>query len=310
MSFLDKVAAIRSELGLEPKEELATPAAMMAAMTLMGIVPEPSWALPQKVEALVDALGLTFGETSAAAALGVAAATTSPPSRSWRKASKKPPEASSSSFSTPGNISGKRSASVLFVEAPSASKQPKLTKMEGITRLFMTKEQRGRFSARQDVGEAVSVEEMQQSVALEVKELPSEKAPPPLQPKAVYNCSHCYKAFGRPCELAGHMLWRHPSQPRSVTMPARRFHGSLSASLVAADGDGVRLTLCINGKDREQIRREAEVMERAVEAAIAERETESTRRRHRALRLREAEGALGEQRRGSAHRHQYIPFSR
>ena len=85
MSFLDKVAAIRSELGLEPKEELATPAAMMAAMTFMGIVPEPSWALPQKVEALVDALGLTFGENSAAAAQGVAAATTSPPSRSWRK---------------------------------------------------------------------------------------------------------------------------------------------------------------------------------------------------------------------------------
>ena len=44
MSFVEKLAAVRSELVLPPKEEMAAPVAMDAAMTLMGIVAEETWA--------------------------------------------------------------------------------------------------------------------------------------------------------------------------------------------------------------------------------------------------------------------------
>ena len=40
ISFVEKLAAVRSELVLPPKEEMAAPVAMDAAMTLMGIVAE------------------------------------------------------------------------------------------------------------------------------------------------------------------------------------------------------------------------------------------------------------------------------
>ena len=64
MSFLDKVEAIRSELGLPAKNEMSVPDLVKAAMQFMGIVPEASWAAPQQVDAVVKALGMTFGESS------------------------------------------------------------------------------------------------------------------------------------------------------------------------------------------------------------------------------------------------------
>jgi hypothetical protein len=147
---------------------------------------------------------------------------------------------------------------------------------------------------------------MQEQIALEVVTLPCEKNQKPLPPKPVYNCLACAKIFHRPCELAGHVLWKHPSHPRStVCVPARQFRGKLSASLAYDQDGGVRLTICINGKDRAQVLREAEENERANEAAKAERERESTARRIRLQRERDAEAAPPEQRRGSAHRHQY-----
>ena len=58
VSFLDEVAAIRRELGLPPKEEMAAPATIAAAMQLMGVVADESWRLPQMLDAVLHALGL------------------------------------------------------------------------------------------------------------------------------------------------------------------------------------------------------------------------------------------------------------
>lgn len=72
----------------------------------------------------------------------------------------------------------------------SSIKQAKLTNTPGITKCFMPKVQRERFAANQYVGEAVSFEEMQEQVALEVSLLPTERNLPvrPSQ-KPFYLCS-------------------------------------------------------------------------------------------------------------------------
>ena len=46
MSFLDKVARIRAEL-LGAASDMPAAQVVAAALPLMGIIPEPSWALPQ-----------------------------------------------------------------------------------------------------------------------------------------------------------------------------------------------------------------------------------------------------------------------
>ena len=55
MSFLEKVARIRNELLGAPSD---MPAAQVvgAAMPLMGIVAEPTWALPQIVDVIIQAM--------------------------------------------------------------------------------------------------------------------------------------------------------------------------------------------------------------------------------------------------------------
>ena len=65
--FLAKVEAIRNALGLRPAEELPAPLAISEAMVLMGIKANETWALPERVEALVEALDLPgFGKSPAA----------------------------------------------------------------------------------------------------------------------------------------------------------------------------------------------------------------------------------------------------
>ena len=62
-----KVEAICKALGLRPAEELPAPLAISDAMVLMGIKANESWALPERVEALVEALDLPgFGKSRAA----------------------------------------------------------------------------------------------------------------------------------------------------------------------------------------------------------------------------------------------------
>ena len=79
--FLAKVEAIRKALGLRPAEELPAPLAISEAMVLMGIKANKSWALPERVEALVEALdlpGLVWQEPSSHASC-CSSASTAPP---------------------------------------------------------------------------------------------------------------------------------------------------------------------------------------------------------------------------------------
>ena len=67
MSFVEKLAAIRRTCGLS-EEEVALPLALAAALGMMGIVSEPSWTAVTTVNVLAEAMGLKFGEPSAAGA--------------------------------------------------------------------------------------------------------------------------------------------------------------------------------------------------------------------------------------------------
>ena len=53
MSFLDKVARIRTEL-IGAASDMPGAQVVAAALPLMGIIPEPSWALPQMVDAIIE----------------------------------------------------------------------------------------------------------------------------------------------------------------------------------------------------------------------------------------------------------------
>ena len=55
MSFMEKVARIRAEL-LGEGCDMPAVQVVAAALPLMGIVPEPSWALPQMVDMIIDAM--------------------------------------------------------------------------------------------------------------------------------------------------------------------------------------------------------------------------------------------------------------
>ena len=77
--FLAKVEAIRKALGLRPAEELPAPLAISEAMVLMGIKANKSWALPERVEALVEALDLPGFGKSPAATQAAAPAPPAPP---------------------------------------------------------------------------------------------------------------------------------------------------------------------------------------------------------------------------------------
>ena len=77
--FLAKVEAIRKALGLRPAEELPAPLAISEAMVLMGIKANETWALPERVEALVEALDLPGFGKSPAATQAAAPAPPAPP---------------------------------------------------------------------------------------------------------------------------------------------------------------------------------------------------------------------------------------
>ena len=77
--FLAKVEAIRKALGLRPAEELPAPLAISEAMVLMGIKANETWALPERVEALVEALDLPGFGKSPAATQAAAPALPAPP---------------------------------------------------------------------------------------------------------------------------------------------------------------------------------------------------------------------------------------
>ena len=268
-----RVERIRTEIGIDPQD-----GGMMAVLKLACDHLDVAWmpTMPKLVAVLEEELGFTQSPRSSprntngqpsdgtplvAEVLVAPAAepvlTTKRVVASAKAAGKQAMPAASSS-----STSSKRPRPLVFPEstfpeAPTASKQPKLAGT--IQMFFMSKGEREgeKIAARQAVGEAVSINEMQ-SNAVETMELPSMRSPR-LQPsKAVYTCSHCNKSFGRPCELSSHTLFKHPSQPRHPKVtPLKPFSGKLSASLAVAVGGGVSLVISINGKDRARIVQDA-----------------------------------------------------
>ena len=65
MSFLDKVARIRTEL-IGAASDMPGAQVVAAALPLMGIIPEPSWALPQMVDAIIEKMTGGGGSTTQA----------------------------------------------------------------------------------------------------------------------------------------------------------------------------------------------------------------------------------------------------
>ena len=72
MAFLDKVARIRAEL-LGAASDMPAAQVVAAALPLMGIVPEPSWALLQMVDAIIMTMTGGGGSTLQAPAAAPAA---------------------------------------------------------------------------------------------------------------------------------------------------------------------------------------------------------------------------------------------
>ena len=296
MSFLDKVARIRAEL-LGAPGDMPPPQVVAAALPLMGIVPEPSWVLPQMVDAIIVKMtGIEAAPTPAAPAPAAAAAS-KPRSNAAGKAPAAAPPAASRKHDRESDSA-----------KPTASKEQKIPDMDGITKFMVPKKALKQVAKRQAEGEAVAYEEVLAAAGLEVRELPSEKEPPAPAPGRVYGCDHCNKTFDRPCALASHRMWAHPSAAREPSVSWRRppFPGKLSVSLSISAGR-VSVSLLINGKDRVAMQRQAEEAAALAAEATAEREAEQKRRANRRQQQRESEEAINhvEQRRGSDHRHQY-----
>jgi hypothetical protein len=301
-SFLSTVAALESSnfreiLGLPAKEQLAGPEAFTLALQKLGVVRDPSWSLPQIVEALAETLGLSLGIDDLRE----------------RKRARCSPAAPAASAPAPAPAPARAASSTAatspdFAPVPKANRQATLFETKGVTKFWLPKPQLKAASRAQAEGDAVSYEVLMEQVGIEAVTLPSEKALPPEQQVAVYGCDGCGQRFRTACSLQNHRLWKHPTKPLHTTFtPAKRpsFGGRISASLSVSAVGGVSLELRINGKDCAQLQREAEAEAQATEAATAERKAEANRRAHQRQQQRESDELDGEQRRGSAHRHQY-----
>ena len=155
MSFLAKIAALeasgfRETLGLLAKDQLPAPAAFEQALHAMGIMRQPSWALPKIVEVLAAALGVSLDAGSTATA-PVVAAPAAPEHAAAAPAPAAPARAASSKRAA--------STSAEFAPAPKASKQATLFQTKGATKFWLPKPQLAAASRAQAEGEAVPYEE-------------------------------------------------------------------------------------------------------------------------------------------------------
>ena len=310
--MLARVEAIKAALGLPPSVVGAIPI-MGAASVALGIDVAPTAKLPAMVSEIETALGLPASPaateavpTAAAAAPAAAAPAAAAPAAT---ASKKASNATNKAGSSAGGSSS--SAAESFLPTPSGNVQAKVTATKGLAKFVIRSASLKAITARQDEGDAVPYEEILEQEADEVVKLPSEKKAPEPTPQPLYACDGCSRVFNTAVALVSHRTWRHPSKQRSIFPEPKAaarppFQGKLSAKLSVVDGV-VGCTIRINGKDREQLAREAAEIEEAAAKQEAEREAEARRRADERRRAREREEAVDhvEQRRGSAHRHQY-----
>ena len=310
MTLVARADAIKAALSLPP--EMPPGAAIGTACEMMGFVPERGTPLPAIADALMEQIGCTV-ETATVPTSPTTPGTAAAPAAAASFASSATSAAgytAAPAAAAHAKVGGKQKAASSadsFEKPPPASEQRKIFEGKDIRKLFIPKKALAQIASRQSDGEAVTYEEVQESAALEVIELPSEKALV-ATPGPVYGCDRCDKTFSNAGALASHKVWAHPSAPRGQSVNWRRppFPGELSANLCIS-ADHVRMTLLINGKSREQLAQEAQEAAAEVAAANAERNAEQLRRAYRRQKQRESEEAIDhvEQRRGSDHRHQY-----
>eukprot|EP00900_Chrysochromulina_parva_P018009 jgi/Chrpa1/26209/Chrysochromulina_OHIO_Genome00027491-RA len=303
--FLAKVEAIRRALGL--REELPAPLAISEAMALMGIKANETWALPERVEALVEALDLPgFGKSPAA----TQAAAPAP-----KPAATMPVPASAPS----AKALGKQKSPAAEEPQRAKLKQPKLyDSMAGATKLQFNRRELDEAAAAQRAGEAIAYKELESKYSQPVvkfrSEITEERGEGAASSGRTYECDLCLKSFDTAIGLRNHMQW-HEKKPREEGIDqiiCRKFAGTVSARMLVADGGAVRLYLLVNGKSCEAIDSEAAEARRAWEAGAAARKRELHHRadsRHRQREKDKAEEQLeqppADARRGSIRRIQY-----
>jgi hypothetical protein len=311
--FLAKVEAIRNALGLRPAQELPAPLAISEAMVLMGIKANETWALPERVEALVEALDLPgFGKSPAATQ--AAAPAPSPAATQTAAPAPKPAATMPVPASAPSaKALGKRKSPA---EEPqrAKSKQPKLyDSMVGATKLQFNRRELDQAAAAQRTGEAIAYNELESKYSQPVvkfrSEITEERGEGEGSSGRTYECDLCLKSFDTAIGLRNHMQWHEKPLEEGIDELIRRsFAGTVSARMLVADGGAVRLYLLVNGKSREAVDSEAAEARRAWEAGAAARAMERQRRR-RERETDEAANQLdeppGEARRGSMRRIQY-----
>ena len=304
--FLAKVEAIRRALGL--REELPAPLAISEAMALMGIKANETWALPERVEALVEALDLPgFGKSPAA----TQAAAPAP-----KPAATMPVPASAPS----AKALGKQKSPAAEEPQRAKSKQPKLyDSMAGATKLQFNRRELDKAAAAQRAGEAIAYKELESKYSQPVVKFRSEITEERGEGEAsassgrTYECDLCLKSFDTAIGLRNHMQWHEKPREEGIDeIISRKFAGTVSARMLVADGGAVRLYLLVNGKSREAVDSEAAEARRAWEAGAAARKRELHHRAVNRNRKREkdkAEAELDEPpadaRRGSIRRIQY-----
>jgi hypothetical protein len=214
--------------------------------------------------------------------------------------------------------------------APKRAKgQRTLLQLEGVKKFVVPKARLAHASA--SATSPATYAALEETVALEVVQLPSERRHQAAQRVKLYSCPHCSDVFSAAISLATHMRWRHVSpeadptraaqaRPQAAAASRRRedelpssapavtsLYRCAAAAAASAREKLVHVDLLIAGRPIAEIRIEAE--EAAARAREAEelRQLELQRQASARRRFREHEdfAVEGEQRRGSDRRRSY-----
>ena len=211
--FLAKVEAIRNALGLRPAQELPAPLAISEAMVLMGIKANETWALPERVEALVEALDLPgFGKSPAATQ--AAAPAPSPAATQTAAPAPKPAATMPVPASAPSAKALGKQKSLAEEPQRAKSKQPKLyDSMACATKLQFNRRELDKAAAAQRAGEAIAYKELESKYSQPVVKFRSEITEERGEGEAsassgrTYECDLCLKSFDTAIGLRNHMQW-------------------------------------------------------------------------------------------------------
>lgn len=259
--FAAKRAALARDLSLPSDTPLSD---LIAAGTLlMGIAAEGT--APQMLDLLITEMGITVPGTVPDGAVGSAACGTAVPIAACGTTVGSAACGTTVGSAACGTAVGSEACGTTVRSAAGRRKHTEPAVLHKQTKLFaggwsdvaklsLSKKHLDIAAARKE--RAVPFDELSTEVALDVRQLPSEKAAPAPPPKPVYACSSCPKVFSMAMALGNHVKWKHPAQ--GAAPPVRKallrpFLGKITVPLsVSADGH-VRGVWLINGKDQEQV---------------------------------------------------------